>query len=75
MLGHYDPRKKTVDLKLERVNYWLSKGAQPSATVGKLVKRLARQARAAEPAEPVATAAPAPVTEPPTSAASEGAQP
>lgn len=38
-LGHYDPRKKILKLDLERVDYWLSRGAQPSNTVDKLIKR------------------------------------
>ncbi|MDP1629574.1 MAG: 30S ribosomal protein S16 [bacterium] len=31
-LGFYNPRKKTVQLKSERILYWLSKGAQSSPT-------------------------------------------
>ncbi|MEO0070446.1 MAG: 30S ribosomal protein S16 [candidate division WOR-3 bacterium] len=38
-LGHYDPRRKVLKLNLERVDYWLSKGAQPSNTVDRLIKR------------------------------------
>ncbi|MGQ9707327.1 MAG: 30S ribosomal protein S16 [bacterium] len=37
-LGHYDPRRKVLRLNLERVDYWLSKGAQPSNTVDRLIK-------------------------------------
>ncbi|MED5374504.1 MAG: 30S ribosomal protein S16 [Myxococcota bacterium] len=46
-LGYYDPMKQPFDLKLdlERVDYWLSNGAQPSDTVGNLIKR-ARDAAA-----------------------------
>ena len=35
IVGTYDPSKKpaAVSLKNERVEYWLSKGAQPSDTV------------------------------------------
>ena len=35
IVGTYDPAQKpaTVDLNRERVDYWLSKGAQPSDTV------------------------------------------
>ncbi len=34
-LGTYDPLSKPrkIDFDLERVKYWMSKGAQPSATV------------------------------------------
>ncbi|MCL6466464.1 MAG: 30S ribosomal protein S16 [candidate division WOR-3 bacterium] len=38
-LGHYDPRRKILKLNLERVDYWLSRGAQPSNTVDRLIKR------------------------------------
>ncbi|MGQ9677774.1 MAG: 30S ribosomal protein S16 [bacterium] len=38
-LGNYDPRRKTLKLNLERVDYWLSKGAQPSNTVDRLINR------------------------------------
>jgi len=35
IVGTYDPRKKTagVEINAKRVQYWLSKGAQPSDTV------------------------------------------
>ncbi|MCK4744465.1 30S ribosomal protein S16 [Candidatus Parcubacteria bacterium] len=35
ILGNYNPRTKpsTINLKIERIKYWLSVGAQPSATV------------------------------------------
>lgn len=41
VLGTYDPSQKpeAVVFKSERVAYWLSKGAQPSQTVGELIKR------------------------------------
>ncbi|MCU0665324.1 MAG: 30S ribosomal protein S16 [Myxococcota bacterium] len=41
VLGTYDPSKKpeSVVIKSERVSFWLSKGAQPSQTVGELIKR------------------------------------
>lgn len=39
-LGHYDPRTNppTIQLKPERVNYWLGVGAQPTESVGRLLK-------------------------------------
>lgn len=48
-LGYYNPMTDPFDLKLdlERVDHWLSVGAQPSETVGSLIKR-AREAAAAE---------------------------
>jgi len=42
-LGYYDPHKENDQEKLtvnkERVQYWLSKGAQPSRTVASLLKK------------------------------------
>ncbi len=40
-LGVYDPKKTPahVELKAERVKYWISKGAQPSETVKSLMKK------------------------------------
>lgn len=38
-LGNYDPRRKILKLNLERVDYWLSKGAQPSNIVDRLINR------------------------------------
>jgi small subunit ribosomal protein S16 len=42
-LGWYDPEVKEPDkqisLNRERIEYWLSVGAQPSETVSKLLKR------------------------------------
>ncbi len=40
-LGHYDPMRDPFDLKidLDRVDYWLGVGAQPSDTVAGLIKR------------------------------------
>lgn len=46
-VGHYDPRTKLLDLKAERIGHWVSKGAQTSDTVGRLMKRYARQQAAA----------------------------
>jgi small subunit ribosomal protein S16 len=41
VLGHYSPLKKeaALDLNTERINYWLSKGAQPSKTAASLIKK------------------------------------
>jgi len=40
-IGHYDPRKKPTELKIdsERARYWLSVGAKPSVTVKNLFKK------------------------------------
>lgn len=36
-LGFYNPKKKTAQLKSERVQYWISKGAKSSNTVHNLL--------------------------------------
>lgn len=58
ILGWYLPRqeKDNFKLDLERVDHWLSKGAQMSETVASMVKK-ARKAAAAAPAEAQAPAA------------------
>ncbi|UCG29864.1 MAG: 30S ribosomal protein S16 [candidate division WOR-3 bacterium] len=38
-LGHYDPRKKKLELDRDRIEYWISKGAQPTNTVAKLITK------------------------------------
>ena len=42
ILGTYDPRKKppALDVKTDRVQDWISKGAQTSERVGKLISTL-----------------------------------
>jgi small subunit ribosomal protein S16 len=48
-VGTYDPTRDPAEVKLnvERVHYWLAKGAQPTDTVGRLIKRNAREQAAA----------------------------
>ena len=45
-LGHYYPKATTtaekVKVNLEAVNAWIAKGAQPSQTVGQLLKSIAK---------------------------------
>ena len=63
-LGWYDPKKKGTNFELnaDRVNHWVSKGAQLSDTVNSLMRKLrkaaARTATKAAPAaaEPAAQA-------------------
>ncbi|MBL9169955.1 MAG: 30S ribosomal protein S16 [Verrucomicrobiales bacterium] len=46
-LGTYDPKKSaTVNytVNLERAQYWISKGAQPSSTVASFIKRASKPA-------------------------------
>lgn len=37
LLGNYDPHKKDLKAKIDRVEYWMSKGAQISPTVNNLL--------------------------------------
>jgi small subunit ribosomal protein S16 len=60
ILGHYNPRTRPalVDIRQDRVDYWISKGAQPSDSVRTLIKRhltpVAAAPAAAVPAPPEA---------------------
>ncbi|MBA7704233.1 MAG: 30S ribosomal protein S16 [Candidatus Stahlbacteria bacterium] len=38
-VGHYDPRSKELKINLDRIEYWISKGAQPTNTVAKLIAK------------------------------------
>jgi len=58
-LGTYNPRTKpsAVNLKTERIGYWLDQGARPSDAVRELLRGQGiLKARAAEKAEPGAAA-------------------
>jgi small subunit ribosomal protein S16 len=60
IIGTYDPKKpgNNSTLKLDRAEYWISKGAQPSDTVRSLIKQTQRRAAKASSAErPRASAA------------------
>ncbi|MEY2494576.1 MAG: small subunit ribosomal protein [Verrucomicrobiota bacterium] len=81
LIGTYDPKKPDHNstLKLDRIEHWISKGAQPSDTVRSLIKKNKKNAtgappkvaapepttEAAAPAEPTAAAEPTAVVEPP----------
>ncbi len=43
-LGFYDPKQKGVNfrLQLDRAQYWVRQGAQPSETVASLLKKAAK---------------------------------
>ncbi len=60
IIGNYDPKKAgdNSTLKIDRAEYWISRGAQPSDTVRSLLKK--NKARAAKTVEETSTAAPAP---------------
>ena len=49
VIGTSDPRAKAngVKLKLDRVDYWLSKGAKPTDTLHALIKKARRSVTAA----------------------------
>src|SRR5437588_10727869 len=79
IVGTYDPKKagQNSTLKLDRIEHWISKGAQPSDTVRSLIKKTRNPEAAAKKAEAAAAkkaaeppkAAPAPaVTAEPASA-------
>src|SRR2546423_9253372 len=79
IVGTYDPKKagQNSTLKLDRIEHWISKGAQPSDTVRSLIKKTKNPEAAAKKAAAVAAkkaaepakATPAPVTAAPASAA------
>ncbi|HEY3602820.1 MAG TPA: 30S ribosomal protein S16 [Chthoniobacterales bacterium] len=60
IIGNYDPKKAgdNSTLKIDRAEYWISRGAQPSDTVRSLLKK--NKARAAKTVEETSAAAPAP---------------
>ena len=89
-LGHYDPMVRNTDartvLKVSRIRYWLSVGAQPSEKVAALLRRhkVAKPApgedwKVDEPAPvaatPVSTGSPATATAPTPAAPSPAAAP
>ena len=49
LIGTYQPLKKgnNFTIKLDRANYWLSKGAQPSETVASFIKKSSKAAATA----------------------------
>jgi small subunit ribosomal protein S16 len=55
IIGTYDPKKTghNSTLKLDRIDHWISKGAQPSETVRSLIKKNRKQTSSA-PAESTA---------------------
>jgi small subunit ribosomal protein S16 len=83
IIGTYDPKKPghNSTLKLDRIDHWISKGAQPSDTVRSLIKKNKTQSQAAPsdeapPSEEAAPAAPAeeasaPVEQAPAASADE----
>jgi small subunit ribosomal protein S16 len=77
IIGTYDPKKPDHNstLKLDRIDHWISKGAQPSDTVRSLIKKNRTQSQGA-PAEDTAAIAPveeasAPAEQPPAASVAE----
>ena len=75
ILGHYLPSRETpvFECKTERVAYWISKGAQPSDTMARLLKRggmkdmekfIVRYTKQKSRKDPPPEAAPAPAAAP-----------
>jgi len=51
IIGTYDPKKPdhNSSLKLDRIDHWISQGAQPSDTVRSLIKKNKKQVASATP--------------------------
>jgi small subunit ribosomal protein S16 len=87
IVGTYDPKKagQNSTLKLDRIEHWISKGAQPSDTVRSLIKKIknpeaAAKKEATAAAKKAAVAAkpapaPAPVETEPAAAPAEATPP
>lgn len=65
IIGTYDPKKPGHNsaLKLDRAEYWISKGAQPSDTVRSLIKKNKKQAAKTPAPQETTTSPAAPPTE------------
>lgn len=85
MVGSYDPRFNTSDLKADRIKHWISMGAKPSDTLhnlliskniieGKKINVLPKKVLA-KPEEPAAEAAPEAAPEAATEVAPEAEAP
>jgi len=50
LIGTYDPKKQgeNYNLKLDRAEYWIKNGAQPSETVASIIRKVRRSAKKAE---------------------------
>ena len=49
-VGFYNPTREPAEirLKMDRVNYWIGRGAQPTDTVRQLIRRQAKEQAAAQ---------------------------
>jgi small subunit ribosomal protein S16 len=78
IVGTYDPKKagQNSTLKLDRIEHWISKGAQPSDTVRSLIKKTKNPEAAAKKAAAAAAKKAVPAPKPaPTPAAPIAAEP
>ena len=52
VIGNYDPRRagENFQLNLDRAEYWVKNGAQPSETVASMIKKARKKTAAAVPA-------------------------
>jgi len=81
IVGTYDPKKagQNSTLKLDRIEHWISKGAQPSDTVRSLIKKTknpeAAAKKAAAAAAKKAVPAPKPALAPAAPVAAEPSEP
>ena len=68
IIGTYDPKKPghNSTLKLDRAEYWISKGAQPSDTVRSLIKKTKKATAPRTPTEETPVPSPATPTPPAT---------
>ncbi len=50
-IGFYNPTRSPAEvrLKMDRVNYWIGRGAQPTNTVRQLIRQQSKAETAAEP--------------------------
>jgi len=55
-VGFYNPTRQPAEvrLKMDRVNYWIERGAQPTDTVRQLIRQQSRAERAATAEQPAA---------------------
>ncbi|PZR77126.1 MAG: 30S ribosomal protein S16 [Chthoniobacterales bacterium] len=76
LVGTYDPKKEghNSTLKLDRIEHWISRGAQPSDTVRSLIKKNKKSASGAPVAAATEPAARQPEPEPPTESKAPDAQ-
>ena len=66
LIGTYDPTKPDHNstLKLDRIDHWISQGAQPSDTVRSLIKKNKEKSVSAPPEAGAPTVSAEPVAEP-----------